>query len=164
MEELVCNFVIPAAYELLPSEMNSEAATAMMLAIGFQESRFRYRQQIMGPARGFWQFEAAGGCLGILTHEASATHLNKMLRDLQYADNPHHSALHGWITNNDILAAGCARLLLWTDPKELPAASDGPEVAWNYYLRNWRPGKPHRETWDEFWGKAWDLTYAPKNV
>ncbi len=36
-----------------------------------------------------------------------------------------------------------ARLLLWTDAKPLPAIGDE-QGAWDYYLRNWRPGKPTR--------------------
>ncbi|MNL86831.1 hypothetical protein D3C87_2157110 [compost metagenome] len=45
-----------------------------------------------------------------------------------------------------MLAAGVARLLLWTDPKTLPSIGDV-DAAWALYLRTWRPGKPHPQTW-----------------
>ncbi|HEY0201134.1 MAG TPA: hypothetical protein VGC24_05530, partial [Burkholderiaceae bacterium] len=43
------------------------------------------------------------------------------------------------LDDDDLLAAGFARLLLYTDPAPLPAVGDV-EGAWAYYLRNWRPG------------------------
>ncbi|MCV6902125.1 MAG: hypothetical protein NTT76_05400, partial [Achromobacter xylosoxidans] len=48
---------ISPALALLPAGMDTQAAHVMLLAIGLQESRFTHRQQIGGPARGFWQFE-----------------------------------------------------------------------------------------------------------
>ena len=48
----------------LPDRMLSDEAVTMMLAIGYQESRFEHRRQIRGPARGFWQFEHGGGVVG----------------------------------------------------------------------------------------------------
>ncbi|MCY1532450.1 hypothetical protein D9M68_677250 [compost metagenome] len=40
-----------------------------------------------------------------------------------------------------------------TDPARLPALG---EVAksWELYLRTWRPGKPHRHTWDALYAQA----------
>src|SRR5688572_12878990 len=57
--DYVHRLVIPAAYDLLPLHMASVEATAMLLAVGWQESdSFRARAQYEGgPARGFWQFE-----------------------------------------------------------------------------------------------------------
>ena len=51
------------------------------------------------------------------------------------------------------VAAGFARLLLWTDPRPLPAIGDV-KAAWQYYLRNWRPGKPHEKTWAPLYAEA----------
>ena len=48
---------------------------------------------------------------------------------------------------NDTLACAMARLLLWMQPPALPAIGDK-EGAWQYYLKAWRPGAPHRHTWD----------------
>ena len=55
--------------------------------------------------------------------------------------------------HDDALAAVAARLLLFTDPKKLPELSDA-AGAWNLYVRTWRPGKPHRKTWDAFHAEA----------
>ena len=53
---------------LLPKQMSSPAAIAMLLTIGLQESKFIYRRQVGGPARGFYQFEQMGGVAGVLHH------------------------------------------------------------------------------------------------
>lgn len=44
-----------------------------------------------------------------------------------------------------MLAAGLARLLLYTDPARLPGLGDE-EGAWQLYLRTWRPGAFTRGT------------------
>jgi hypothetical protein len=64
------------------------------------------------------------------------------------------------LETDDILAARLARLLLWTDPRPLPVRGDA-AAGWNYYIRNWRPGKPHPQTWGAFWREAEALVYAP---
>jgi len=46
---------------------------------------------------------------------------------------------------DDVLAAGLARLLLWSDPRRLPAVGDE-EGSWALYLRTWRPGTYDRGT------------------
>jgi len=46
-----------------------------------------------------------------------------------------------------------ARLLLWQDKAALPAIG-AKEHAWDYYLRNWRPGMPHRSAWDGNYNQA----------
>lgn len=58
--------VVVPGLELLPAKMDTPKARVMMLAIGMQESRFEHRKQIGGPARGFFQFEEAGGVRGVL--------------------------------------------------------------------------------------------------
>lgn len=176
MIDLVQRFVIPAAYSLLPPKMASPEATAMLLAIGQQESRFEHRVQevegtarlrawwVGGPARGFWQMEVGGGVTGVLTHPASKPYLQPALRKLGYDPDIKPADLHGVIAHNDVLAAICARLLLYTDVHPLPAASLGAEAAWQCYVRVWRPGHPRRETWDAFWREAWRrvVEAAPK--
>ena len=55
----------------------------------------------------------------------------------------------------DEMACAFARLLLLTDAAPLPApVAASEDEAWAYYLRNWRPGKPHRATWGGFWQQA----------
>ena len=57
------------------------------------------------------------------------------------------------LETDDVLAAAAARLLLFTDPTRLPAIGEQSE-SWLYYLRNWRPGKPHPSTWQECYETA----------
>ena len=62
---------IRPALAALPARMRSREAVVMLLAIGLQESLFKYRRQMAnGPARGFWQFEKMGGVAGVLQHRA----------------------------------------------------------------------------------------------
>lgn len=131
----------------LPSD---DRARVMLLAIAGQESDAQYRRQHgNGPARGLWQFESGGGVRGVLMHRSSAR-LAAALCEWRgvKAETP---IVHKAMEVDDVLAAGFARLLLWTDPQPLP---DDERTAWAYYLRNWRPGKPHRDRWPENWRLA----------
>jgi hypothetical protein len=121
----------------------------LMLAICGQESGFKARAQVLngggkGPARGLWQFERGGGVRGLMTHRAT----HEPLRLLCRARDVAYDSTQIWMAmeTDDILAAGCARLLLLSDPRKLPAVGDE-SGAWDYYLRNWRPGKPHPKRW-----------------
>ena len=142
-------FVLPAAYALLPAPMASVEATRLLVAIGWQESRFEYRRQIGGPARGFWQFETAG-IGGVLAHHKTRDLVRVVLTSMQYVHPPTPYGCHLAVEHNDTLAAVFARLLLWTDAAPLPKA-DEHERGWELYLRCWRPGKPHPMTWAQAW-------------
>lgn len=126
----------------------------MLLAIGLQESRFVHRRQIKGPARGFWQFEQGGGVRGVLQHGASSALAAKICAARKVP--PMSTAVYAALEHDDILACCFARLLLWTDPKPLPAIGDK-QAAWDLYERTWRPGKPHRDTWDNLYDRAVEL-------
>jgi hypothetical protein len=145
--------VIPAALSMLPAKLDTPAARAMLVAIGLQESRFKYRRQIGGPARSFWQAESGGGFRGILFHAATRELARDVLQRTGYGE-PDESDFAA-IEHNDILACIGARLLLWTHPKALPGRGEA-EAGWRYYIDTWRPGKPHRHTWDEFYKQAWE--------
>lgn len=124
----------------------------MLLAIGLQESRFEHRVQIGdGPAHGFWQFERAGGVRGVMRHPASRLFVQQLAaqRDVPFDELEIWTAL----AHDDVLAAGLARALLYTDPLPLPSIGNA-DGAWSCYVRNWRPGKPHRQTWDDLYGRA----------
>ena len=151
--DYIANIVIPGSYCLLPMPMNTREASAMLLAIGLQESRFEYRRQIKGPARSFWQAESGGGFRGILSHPETRTIAREVLSITAYGE-PDESDFQA-IEDNDILACCGARLLLWTHPKPLPT-HDEHDYAWQYYFETWRPGRPHRETWDELFRRAWE--------
>ena len=139
------------------------AAEAMIVAIGLQESRFTARDQIVagkapgqvGPATGFWQFEKAGGVRGVMRHPASRGIAQQMVEAAGVAWDEDAIWRVFARPEGDELACAFARLLLLTDAQPLPAPVEGGEdAAWAYYLRNWRPGKPHPETWGGFWRQA----------
>lgn len=144
---------INPALSMLPSAMSRqpEKLMTLMLAIGLQESRFKHRRQINGPARGYWQFERGGGVRGVLLHKASRDAAVALCKARGVA--PNDQAVYAALERDDVLAAGFARLLLWTDPRPLPELGDA-DAAWDYYIRNWRPGKPHRKTWDALYREA----------
>jgi len=148
----VDNLILLPALSMLPEQMNTQAARAMLLAIGLQESRFTHRRQIRGPARGFWQFEV-GGVRGVMTHRLTRLPLNEVLQRLQYRNNE-ATDMQPVLEHNDILAAVFARLNLWWLPQRLPTAEQ-PVHAWEQYLEAWRPGKPHSHTWEGFYQRAW---------
>lgn len=69
----------------------------------------------------------------------------------------------------DELAAAFVRLLLLTDPQPLPAAAPASEqAAFEYYLRNWRPGSwfnsaPDSQKRTELrakWGRNWTASIS----
>jgi len=138
--------IIRPALNELPEIMRSEPAQVLLLAIGLQESRFIYRKQINGPARGLWQFEH-NGVIGVFNHLNSRDHALKLCG----TDNTR--TVHRRLERDDILACQLARLLLWTDPTPLPAIGQA-QAAWHYYLRGWRPGKPHFHTWVALYNHA----------
>ena len=64
---------------------------------------------------------------------------------------------------NDVLAFGCGRLLLWTDPQPLPSLGTdiaGIGAAWRLYLRLWNPGKPMPAAWSAHYRAAYDFVTA----
>ncbi|PLC06416.1 hypothetical protein CY658_05120 [Variovorax sp. RO1] len=143
---------INPALAILPMRMDSPRARVMLLSIGLQESHFEHRRQMgNGPARGFWQFERGGGVKGVFTHSASTGHLRNLCdaRGVPF-DVP---TIWAALERDDVLAAGVARLLLYTDPYPLPAEEDA-GASWDLYLRTWRPGKPHPRTWPGYHQQA----------
>lgn len=158
-------YIIRPGLLLLPERMRSPEAEALLLAIGLQESRFEHRRQIVrnrdgllvptGPARGWPQFERIG-LQEVMTNRLTRQHFESVCEVLRYPLN--FDFVFEGITHNDTLACCAARLLLWADPEPLPGATEM-QAGWRYYLRQWRPGKPHFETWPNFWRDAWE--FAP---
>lgn len=146
----VISSAIAPAMLLLPKGMDTPAARVMLLAIGLQESRFKFRRQMgNGPARGFWQFEKGGGVKGVMTHERTFAHAQSICKARGVQFTP--AQIWNTLEKDDVLGAGFARLLLWSDAGPLPSTAD---AGWQCYLRNWRPGKPHPETWPEYFAVA----------
>lgn len=150
--ELFIEIGLTPAFRLLPPRMDSPAARALVLGICLQESRLAHRHQLGGPARSYAQFESAG-LRGVVEHPASRGYAIALCDQLDI--RPQLDALHQAITYHDVLCAGFARLLLWTDPRPLPGR-DEPDAAWDLYRRTWRPGRPRVETWFAHFQRAWD--------
>lgn len=156
MLQRITRTAITPALQLLPPRLDSLRARQMLLAIGLQESRFTHRVQIVdgggiGPARSFWQFERGGGVRGVLTHEHTQALAVAVCKARGVEAEPR--AVWTAMERDDILGAAFARLLLWSHPASLPGEHDA-EAGWHYYMRTWRPGKPHRHTWDAFYTRA----------
>ena len=153
MKETLTHIITPAL-RILPPMMTSDAAKAMLLAIGMQESRLTHRKQIGGPARGLWQFERGGGVAGVLRHPRTQGHAATVCWRLGNAGTT--ASVYHQLASDDVLAACFARLLLWTLPDALPGRERVAE-GWGQYIRAWRPGKPRPETWADFYAQAWEV-------
>ena len=174
-QDIFANVILPTAARLKPHKITvNPEAEAMLLAIGLQESALTHRYQVLsggrkGPARGLWQFERGGGVKGVLSHPSTTKIAN--IFAVYHAGTAELGAVHARLEYDDILACAFARLLLYTDPRSLPQPvpnDDAPEsfgskntpihesqaAAWEYYLRNWRPGKPHPNAWPANWQAA----------
>lgn len=153
------------AFALLPVKMDSRQARIDHAAIGFQESGFLARRQIItvtrdgrkvnvpeGPAMGFWQFESGGGVKGVMAHSAVSEIARRAChsRGVPFVQDTVWRALG----EDDVLAAVFARLLMWTDSAPLPKTEG---EAWAMYARTWRPGRPHPETWPHSYSLAQEL-------
>lgn len=158
---------IDAGLKLLPGKMDTVEARAMLYAIGLQESEFEHRKQIIGyedsgkaiigKARSFWQFEPIG-IKGVLYHQATKDYAEYVAKVLVLKNE---AEIIEAVTYSDPLASAFARLNLWKFPDPLP---DEGEVnkGWHQYVQVWMPGKPHRETWDEFFNKGWRTALEEK--
>lgn len=139
---------IEAAFDLLPSKMDTPNARVILAAIGYQESDgYRVRRQYgNGPAAGYWQFER-GGIKGVMLHAASA----RLAAEVCDSRGVPFNSEKIWeaFQTDDVLAAAFARLLMYTDAAPLPALGDV-QGAWHLYAdkaRTWSPGKPHPDKW-----------------
>lgn len=163
---VLANVVTPtfAKLESLGGPRATKEAKRQTLAMGGQESRLVYRDQItngpnvIGPATGLWQFEKMGGTLGVIRHNATKHIAATLCREAglpftQTKDGPEPSADAAWrrFVEDDMLACAFARLLLYTDPRPVPSTQT---EGWACYLRTWRPGKPHPATWPAQWEEA----------
>ena len=160
MPEKLCDVVekaIKPAFALLPERMSSKKALVMLIAIGLQESRLIHRRQIRGPAKGLLQFERGGGVRGVLSHSATSELARSICIGMMGTDE--QKAVYDELEFSDTLAFVFGRLLLWTDPKPLPDLGDE-QGAWDLYLRTWRPGKPHRNTWSALYKQALEFVEA----
>lgn len=154
--DLFLRTAIVPAFDLLPDEMDSAEARALVLAIALQETGlYRRRQMNDGPARSFAQFEAGelSGIAGVLRHEATHTAAASICRALVVV--PTVDGVHVASEYNDMLCAAFARLLLRTSALPLAGPSE-PPVAWRLYIDAWRPGAPRPNDWRGNYALAWN--------
>jgi hypothetical protein len=136
-------------------------ARVLVTAIAGQESRWKDRRQIgIGEyypqkvgARGYWQFESTWSGPVAINDVLMSTgrQIEAACKHLDIPCDEH--SLYEACAWNDTLACVMARLLLWTHPARVPAVGEK-EAAWQYYLRQWRPGAPQRHTWDEIYDQS----------
>lgn len=128
---------------------NRDSARVLVMTIAGQESGWKERIQIGGPAHGYWQFERMGGVAEVFQKTPRQLSTVCASQDIPYDPD----VVYGAMIWNDTLACAMARLLLWQDPAPLPTVGDK-EGAWQYYRRNWRPGSPHRASWDGLYDQS----------
>lgn len=137
---------IDPALSLLPPKMASDDARVMLLAITLQEAEGINRVQFGdGPAHGLWQMEEGGGVRGVMTHSMSRDFARAICAVRKVPFDRHE--VWNALVRDDVLAAAFARLLLYTDARPLPKAEANDSTTWDYYERNWRPGKPRPADW-----------------
>ena len=143
------NFLVRAiepGLALVPGYMVSDAARVLLMAIAGQESNLSARAQVDGSALGYWQFEHIG-VAGVMS--GAPWVIASVCETLDVATTSVWAALQ-W---NDALACVVARLCLWLDVAPLPVIGDA-SGAWDYYVRNWRPGKPAPDRWGASYATA----------
>lgn len=145
--------IMPALDELATLGLRADIhAARFMLAIALQESNLAHRRQVVaggdeaGPASSFWQFEKNGGCLGVLSHPATALKMTSICNSFNVKPVP--GSLWEAMRYQDIVAACAARLLIYSLPRSLP---ENAEEGWSQYISAWRPGKPHPDRWPDCW-------------
>lgn len=152
--ELFYNRIVNPALQYMAASpllgiRDTAAARVLVMTIAGQESYWAHRIQIGGPAHGFWQFEKMGGVAEVLQKCPKQMAVVCATVECRTTVDEVYTVMAG----NDLLAACMARLLLWQDPAPLPAVGDK-DAAWDYYIRNWRPGMPHPETWSARYDQA----------
>lgn len=152
---------VTPGFALLPSRLDSTAARMWLTTIAQQETNLAHRWQIVdpddwsvkGPARGLLQFEhgslqSRGGVWGVYLHPSTHRLLEAVCERVEVAFVPR--AIWDRLDEDDALAVAVGRLLLLTDAYALPDPEDD-EGGWKMYAeRLWRPGKPHRSTWNAY--------------
>ncbi len=127
-----------------PAYDGDNARLQLLATIG-QESNYHDRVQIGGPARGWCQFERAGGCREVLTNVHTKAQAVAILDFLRLPTND-EMAIFSLLAWNDFLAVIFGRLNYWRDSHPMPVIGDE-EGAWKLYIRVWGAGKPDRNRW-----------------
>lgn len=146
------------AFALLPTKWDSHWGRVTHAAIGYQETKYLHRRQVVkvdgvlkeaGPACGYWQFEKGrtSGVGGVMNFGGLVSSKAMQICDIRGVPFDREQIWFA-LSQDDVLAAAFARLLMYTDAAPLPTTQ---EAGWAMYARTWRPGKPHSETWADAW-------------
>jgi len=150
--------VVLPGLDLLPPAMDTPSSRCQLMATAGVESHWRFRQQIGGPARGYYQCELRGGVADVLGAASTSMRFASVCRALDI--EPNAPEVYEAIAWCDPLATVLARLILWLDPAPLPAIGDA-DGAWACYDRCWRPGRPAPERWSACYAAALEAVAAP---
>jgi hypothetical protein len=136
---------------ILGAQFWTPESAIQLYATGLQESRFEVTHQIGGPAHSWFQIEKGGAAINVLTHRATRELALKACAARHVKPTIDH--VFAALEHDQIFASCFARLEYWTNPNPLPLIGQV-NSAWDYYIATWRPGHPHRKTWDAFYWRA----------
>lgn len=140
--------------EHVPTVPCDRRVMVLLAAISGQEAAWKYRVQNMnGPAHGLWQCERGGGIAGVLTNMRTKAAAVIVCEAAGLRPDAHEVWAAITAVAYDHVAFSFARLLLWADFRPLPQETD-PDATWAAYVRNWRPGRPRRDDWNDNLGAA----------
>ena len=131
--------LVTGVCEGMGEKFASEDAINLVLATGIAESRYEYiRQMGDGPARSFWQVEAATAVDNLAHYLKHRPKLMRRFADVSFVDVKHWQDLdeRKWeeILEKNI-AAGIVhcRLKYWRVPKSMPNTMEGQANYWKKY-------------------------------
>lgn len=123
-------------------------ADRQLLATMVQETEIRYRLQISGPARSFYQFERIA-ILDVMTRQRTEPVAELVCAVLGFQFNA--DVVFDKVAYNDVLATCFARLNYRNSRVPLPSTQ---EEGWTAYNSAWKPGKPRPAHWAASWAAA----------
>ena len=135
---------------LLGSKYASDDAVRLVVATGIVESRYEYIKQMGdGPARSFWQVEAATAVDNLAHYLKHRPKLMQKCADASYVDLKHWQNFDEKIWEEILeknIAAGIihCRLKYWRVPKRMPNTIEGMSIYWKKYY-NTEQGKGNPE-------------------
>jgi len=130
----------------LGSKYASDDAVRLVIATGIVESRYEYlRQMGDGPARSFWQVEAATAVDNLAHYLKHRPKLMKKCAEASFVDLKHWQNFDERVWEEILeknIAAGIihCRLKYWRVPKRMPSTSEGMAIYWKRYY-NTEQGK-----------------------
>ena len=134
----------------LGSKYASDEAVKLVVATGIVESRYEYiRQMGDGPARSFWQVEAATAVDNLAHYLKHRPKLMSKCADASYVDLKHWQNFDEKIWEEILeknIAAGIVhcRIKYWRVPKRMPNTIEGMANYWKKYY-NTEQGKGNPE-------------------